>query len=65
MNYDVIVIGAGAGGLNIAVPCAKLGLKTLLIDKSSSRVGGECLNTGCVPSKALLHIANVNTMLLD
>ncbi len=57
MHYDIIAIGAGAGGLNVAVPCAKLGLKTLLIDKNPNLVGGECLNTGCVPSKALLHIA--------
>jgi pyruvate/2-oxoglutarate dehydrogenase complex dihydrolipoamide dehydrogenase (E3) component len=59
MSYDVIVIGAGAGGLNVAVPCAKLGLKTLLIDKQPDFLGGECLITGCVPSKALLHIAKL------
>ena len=57
MHYDVIVIGAGAAGLNIAVPTAKLGLKTLLVEKRSENLGGECLNTGCVPSKALLHVA--------
>ncbi len=59
MDYDIIVIGAGAAGLNIATPCAKLGLKTLLVDKTPRLVGGECLNTGCVPSKALLHVAKL------
>ena len=59
MHYDMIVIGAGAGGLNVAVPCAKLGLKTLLIDKNPDLIGGECLITGCVPSKALLYIAKL------
>ncbi len=58
-SYDVIVIGAGAAGLNVAVPAAKLGLKTLLIDKQPENFGGECLNTGCVPSKALLHVAKL------
>ncbi len=53
MDYDIIVIGAGAAGLNVATPCAKLGLKTLLVDKSPELIGGECLITGCVPSKAL------------
>ena len=57
MHYDLIVIGAGAAGLNIAVPTAKLGLKTLLVEKRPENLGGECLNTGCVPSKALLHVA--------
>ena len=57
MHYDVIVIGAGAAGLNIAVPTVKLGLKTLLVEKKPENLGGECLNTGCVPSKALLHVA--------
>ena len=59
MDYDIIVIGAGAAGLNIATPCAKLGLKTLLVDKTPELIGGECLNTGCVPSKALLHVAKL------
>ena len=57
MHYDLIVIGAGAAGLNVAIPTAKLGLKTLLVEKNPENLGGECLNTGCVPSKALLHVA--------
>ncbi len=57
MHYDLIVIGAGAAGLNVAIPASKLGLKTLLVEKNPENLGGECLNTGCVPSKALLHVA--------
>ena len=54
-SYDVIVIGAGAGGLTAAAGCAMYGLRTALIERD--RMGGECLNTGCVPSKALLAAA--------
>lgn len=56
-NYDVCVIGAGAAGLSVAAGTAQLGLKTVLIEKG--KMGGDCLNTGCVPSKALLHAAKV------
>ena len=55
--YDIIVIGAGSGGLNIASFMNGIGLKVLLIDRSDEQIGGDCLNTGCVPSKALIHIA--------
>ncbi len=51
-THDVIVIGAGAAGLTAAGGCAMYGLKVALIERG--RMGGECLNTGCVPSKALL-----------
>ncbi|MDT7952532.1 MAG: FAD-dependent oxidoreductase [Acetobacteraceae bacterium] len=54
-RYDVIVIGAGSGGLTAAGGCGLYGLKTALIERD--RMGGECLNTGCVPSKALLAAA--------
>lgn len=57
MVYDLICIGAGAAGLYVSVALHKFGLKVLMIDKSDEHIGGECLNTGCVPSKALLHIA--------
>ena len=57
-NYDIIIIGAGSGGLNVAGFFSRLKLKVLLIDKSSEHIGGDCLNAGCVPSKALIHIAN-------
>lgn len=57
-TYDIIIIGAGSGGLNVAGFFSRLSLRILLIDKNSNRIGGDCLNTGCVPSKALIHIAN-------
>ncbi len=56
-KFDVIVIGAGSGGLNIAVFMNRIGLKVLLIDKRDETIGGDCLNAGCVPSKALIHAA--------
>ena len=56
-THDVIVIGAGAGGLGAAGFGATIGLKVALIDKTEKNFGGDCLNYGCVPSKALLHVA--------
>jgi pyruvate/2-oxoglutarate dehydrogenase complex dihydrolipoamide dehydrogenase (E3) component len=53
--FDLCVIGAGAAGLSVAAVAAQLGVKTALIERG--RMGGECLNTGCVPSKALLAAA--------
>ena len=57
-NYDVIVIGAGAAGLGNSGVANRLGLKTLLIEKNEHNFGGDCTNFGCVPSKALIHIAS-------
>ena len=57
--YDVIVIGAGSGGLNIAGFMNKAGFKVLLIDREDRAIGGDCLNHGCVPSKALIHNARL------
>lgn len=54
-DYDVVVIGGGAGGLTASGICASFGAKTALIERH--RLGGDCTWTGCVPSKALLHIA--------
>jgi len=54
-THDLIVIGAGAAGLTAAGGCAQLGLRVALIERG--RMGGECLNTGCVPSKALIAAA--------
>ena len=56
-KYDIIVIGAGSGGLGSSGFAAKIGMKTLLIEKADHHIGGDCLNYGCVPSKALLHVA--------
>jgi dihydrolipoamide dehydrogenase len=52
-TFDLIVIGSGPGGYTGAVRAAQLGLKTAIIEKSST-LGGTCLNVGCIPSKALL-----------
>ncbi|MEO8712583.1 MAG: NAD(P)/FAD-dependent oxidoreductase [Parafilimonas sp.] len=57
--YDIIVIGAGSAGLSVSLFMAEVGLKTLVIDKTDFNIGGDCLNYGCVPSKALLHIAKI------
>lgn len=54
-KYDVVVIGAGSGGLTAAVGFAKVGKTVLLVERE--HLGGECTNSGCVPSKALLHHA--------
>ena len=51
--YDLIVIGTGPGGYVAAVRAAQLGLKVACVEKEA-RLGGVCLNTGCIPSKALL-----------
>lgn len=56
-EYDLTIIGGGSAGLVLAVAGAKLGKKTALIEKH--RIGGDCLWTGCVPSKALLKVAKV------
>jgi pyruvate/2-oxoglutarate dehydrogenase complex dihydrolipoamide dehydrogenase (E3) component len=55
-DYDIAVIGAGAAGLSVANVAAQLGLRTALIERD--RMGGDCLNAGCVPSKALLAAAH-------
>jgi len=56
LNVDICVIGAGSAGLSVAAGAAQLGASTVLIEKG--RMGGECLNYGCVPSKALLAAAH-------
>jgi pyruvate/2-oxoglutarate dehydrogenase complex dihydrolipoamide dehydrogenase (E3) component len=57
MNYDLTVLGGGSGGLTAARIAASLGARVLLIDKE--RLGGDCLYTGCVPSKSLIHVAQI------
>ena len=56
-NYDLIVIGAGPGGYEAALHAARLGLKTAVVERRD--VGGTCLNRGCIPTKTLLHSAEV------
>jgi pyruvate/2-oxoglutarate dehydrogenase complex dihydrolipoamide dehydrogenase (E3) component len=56
-RYNVIVLGAGSGGLTVAAGTAMLGARVALLEKH--RMGGDCLNYGCVPSKALLKAAKV------
>jgi pyruvate/2-oxoglutarate dehydrogenase complex dihydrolipoamide dehydrogenase (E3) component len=55
LEPDICVIGAGAGGLSVAAAAAAFGVPVVLIEKG--KLGGECLNSGCVPSKALLAAA--------
>lgn len=54
---DLVVIGGGPGGLVVASVAAQAGLKVTLVEKTD-RLGGDCLHTGCVPSKALIHAAH-------
>lgn len=54
-RFDIAVIGAGSGGLSVAAAAAQFGQRVVLFEKS--RMGGDCLNTGCVPSKALIAAA--------
>ncbi len=56
-QYDVAVLGGGPGGYECAIRCAQYGLKTALIE--ARELGGTCLNRGCIPTKALLHGAEV------
>jgi dihydrolipoamide dehydrogenase len=55
---DVLVLGAGPGGYSAAFRAADLGLKVVLVERYAT-LGGVCLNVGCIPSKALLHVASV------
>lgn len=56
LKADIVVIGAGSGGLSVASGAAQLGLRVVLFEKGE--MGGDCLNTGCVPSKALIASAH-------
>ena len=57
-EVDVAVVGGGPGGYSAAFRCAELGLETVVVD-AGKRLGGACLYEGCIPSKALLHVAAV------
>jgi len=54
-QFDVVIIGSGPGGYFAAIRCAQKGLSAAIIEKAD--IGGVCLNSGCIPSKALLASA--------
>ncbi|MFN5532974.1 MAG: FAD-dependent oxidoreductase, partial [Planctomycetaceae bacterium] len=58
LETDVVVIGAGPGGYPAAFACADHGRQVTIIDQSA-QLGGVCLHRGCIPSKALLHLAKL------
>jgi len=58
IECDMLVLGAGPGGYSAAFRAADLGLKTVIVERYAT-LGGVCLNVGCIPSKALLHVASV------
>src|SRR5574343_635950 len=58
IDCDVLVLGAGPGGYSAAFRAADLGLKVVIVERYAT-LGGVCLNVGCIPSKALLHVAAV------
>lgn len=58
LTCDVLVLGGGPGGYSAAYRAADLGQTTILVERHS-RLGGVCLNVGCIPSKALLHVASL------
>jgi dihydrolipoamide dehydrogenase len=60
VTYDLIVIGSGPGGYSAAVRAGQYGLKTAIIEKDA-KLGGTCLHVGCIPTKALLHTAELWT----
>ena len=62
-KFDLIVIGAGPGGYAAAIKAAKLGLKTAVVEER--KVGGTCLNRGCIPAKATLHSAELYRQILE
>ena len=57
-TFDLLVLGAGPGGYSAAFRAADLGLSVVLVERYAA-LGGVCLNVGCIPSKALLHVASV------
>ncbi len=56
IHYDIIIIGGGPGGYTAALKAASLGLKTAIVEKE--KLGGTCVNKGCIPTKSLLHAAS-------
>src|SRR5437763_11698055 len=56
-NVDAVVIGAGPGGYHAAIRLGQLGKKVICVDRDEA--GGVCLNWGCIPTKALLHVGEI------
>jgi Pyruvate/2-oxoglutarate dehydrogenase complex, dihydrolipoamide dehydrogenase (E3) component, and related enzymes len=63
LAVDICIIGAGSGGLSVAAAASRMGARVALVEKS--RMGGDCLNTGCVPSKSLLAAGHVAQSALE
>lgn len=63
MTYNLIVIGAGPGGYEAALEASEKGMKVALVEKD--KLGGTCLNRGCVPTKTLMHTADIARELKD
>src|SRR3982074_841315 len=62
-RYDIVVLGGGSGGYACALRAAEMGKRVALIEKD--KVGGTCLHKGCIPTKALLHAAEVADSVRD
>lgn len=60
-NYELVVIGAGPGGYTAALKAASFGMKVAVVDQD--RLGGVCVNRGCIPTKALLYASNIFSMM--
>jgi dihydrolipoamide dehydrogenase len=58
LECEMLVLGAGPGGYSAAFRAADLGMKTIIVERYAT-LGGVCLNVGCIPSKALLHVAEI------
>ena len=58
-EFDVTVIGSGPGGYVAAIRAAQMGLKTAVVERDPLGTGGTCLLRGCIPTKALLHTADL------
>ena len=56
-DFDLIIIGGGPGGYTAAIRGAQLGMKVAVVEKK--KLGGTCLNEGCIPAKALIHASSL------